>query len=765
MASKTHLQLFAQQLASWAEQIIENGRTPFRRVDLFHQLRTEAGSCQPPLIFWINRQSMIAGGLIFLPEMNNDKLFIREAAAAASLGLRNFVTWESETINIWEASPTENRRISSLPLPGANDPAIFHHRLYEIIDQLKLLSVTGRIAAQEVSPCYLLNLIDETLKLSQPALLEHCRLQRSEQASVLTAEEEAENWNRLSLLRLLCLQHWQQLPKHLPVEHFSLTLAEALTQLPSPLRESLLTLTPLPDKELPTESVVAFHHLMLRIQQIGWNQGKGAKGVLTLLLRDWYPDATGDPLNKVNRLLFHSQELAPRCQSEISHSGAQLAANTLWRTLQGHEHPVQKQGDAFIFSLPFEDQRLHANFYGTIRPEPALRRELSGYLRSSWPNRKLTIPGNLPFWATEATHILGLTVPNSEIELHLPDNWLTLLRYSFFTELLFANFAINSVECHDHGRHLLKLARRPNEGLTECKMLDGSQRSLDLGQEPELACSRLLYALELSPFLFELFCSQQLKSLDIESEELNEIAALICFSKSSLGQMLWFTQTGIAPPAVEPLFVTEALRFGWLIPDLLHLQELKRLTKDQPSTANLDVLVAQLLDIPHDEKFANNRQPQQNESPSKPANNALGEDLLRQLEIEGIPQFPQTYLYRLATGPLQSYRFTPPLYLKHEMLGLYELEDAQGKRFQVTGEETKDALLLAGNLMLTTLEIPQDRQQTAAMIDNYRQDLLQLQEKMTRLCHRHIAQLPAAQRLQKKLWQQLSLPPLKWLSS
>ncbi len=95
MSSRKHLQLFATQLATWAEQIIENGRTPFRRVDLFHPLQTSTGTCTPPLIFWINRQSMIAGGLVFLPDNTTDLSFETEAAAATALGLRHFVTWET----------------------------------------------------------------------------------------------------------------------------------------------------------------------------------------------------------------------------------------------------------------------------------------------------------------------------------------------------------------------------------------------------------------------------------------------------------------------------------------------------------------------------------------------------------------------------------------------------------------------------------------------------------------------------------------------
>jgi hypothetical protein len=764
MSANSNLQLFAQQLASWAEQIIENGRTPFRRVDLFHPLHTAAGPCSPPLIFWINRQSMIAGGIIFLPPANDDLSLKREAAAAAALGLRNFITWETESINIWETGPGENRRVSTLPLSAATEPAIFHHRLYEIIDQLKLLSVTGRIATQDISPYYLLNLIDETLHLAYPALLERCRLQRSEQAFVLPAEEEADNWNKLCILRLLCLLHWQRLPANLAVEHFSSTLGSDLDQLPAPLGECLQSLAPGPHEELPLESAVALHHLILRIQQIGWPKAEAEDNIFHLLLKNWYGPPKGYQTREAERFLLHSRELAPSCRCEISHSGAQLAANTLWRTLHLQPHPTQIQGGAFKVNLPFATQKLHANFHGSLRPEPVIKREMAGHLRSSWPNRKLAIPGNLPLWVSEAAHTLGLTAPNCALELHLPGNWLILIRDTFFAELLFTNFTLKTLEFQEDGRQLLKLGRRQNEELTLCFMPDGSQRTVELGQDPPLAHSRLRYALELSPRLFDLVKSGELKALAAAGEEQKETAALLYFSQSSLGRKLWGLQTGAMPPAEEELVVQEGLKFGWLVPDLFHLQDLKRLLNVQQSPAEIDLRIEHLLNLPKNESFDQGDYPAPHETQLKQVSRSFAEDLLHQLKIEGIPQFPQTYLYQLATGPLQQYQFTPPLKLNQELLGEYELEDAQGRKLQITGEETKDALLLASGLNLSSLEIPQDRQQTAAMIDRYRQDLLQLQEKMTRLCHQHIEQLPAAQRLQKKLWQQLPLPPLKWLS-
>ncbi len=769
MATNKHLQQFAEQLATWAEQIIENGRTPFRRVDLFHRLHTAAGPCRPPLIFWINRQSMIAGGLIFLPDSTTDKSYVKEAAAATALSLRHFVTWEREEIIIWEVTAPNPVRMASLPLAKTQAPAVFHHRLYELIDQLKLLSVTGRIAAPETSPFYLLNLLEETVKLSFPALLERCRLERSENASVLTAEEEAESWNRLTILRLLSLLHWKLLPNNLPVEQLLSQTENLLRQLPEPLGETFRALTPAATQELPSESAVAFHHLLLRLQQIGWhNQEQRGEKTLRALLKLWYAEAPQETdCKSKERLLVHSHELAPTCSREISYSGAQLAANTLKRVLDNLHHPAQLQGDTFKFSSAFQEKYLHANFFGSLRPESALRRELSGHLRNSWPNRRLIIPGNLPFWSLEAAHMLGLTANDGKLELHLPENWLQILEGTFFSELLFENFALSSVDCREKTRHLLRLTRRQEELSTQCLLADGRVRTLELGTNHNQSALRLRCALELPDLFYDLFMEQQLVPLSESGEQLEELNALAAYAKSRMGQQLWRQRTPHPLPNTTEKLLQEGKEIHWLIPETTHLKEFHQLLSQQQkcrTSLEPDELLAQVFGLPHNASIGQFQTPAREELGTKPINRNLSDDLLRQIERDGVPHFPQTYLYRQATGPLHSYRFVPPLRLRQELLGEYELEDTSGARFHVTGEETKDALLLASALGVTTLEIPEDRQQTAEMLDNYRLDLLKLQEKLTRLCLLHIEQPHVAQRLQKKLWQQLPLPPFKWLS-
>lgn len=770
MKSDDNLKLFARQLATWAEQIIENGRTPFRRVDLFPLLQTSEGPCHPPLIFWINRQSMIAGGLIFLPDGKSDTNFALESAAATALGIRHFVTWEADQINIWESGSAEVSLATTLQLNNTKDPSVFHHRLYELIDQLKLLSVTGRISAEETSRYYLLNLLNETLELSLPSLLEHCRQLRSEVTSMRAVDDRAQNWNRLTALRLLCLLNWNLLPGDLPVETLLTASGTLLDSLPQQLNHCLAQMDPSPGETLPRESTVAFRHLLLRLQQLRIHGRENRiEELLRLLLQHWYGEGQQDISNRdKGRLLLNSNELAPFCKREISYSGAQLAANALYRVLDQRNHPAQFQGDSFMFNQPFQENVIHANFHGNLRPEQSVRRELAGHLRNSWPNRHLVIPGHLPLWVIEATHLLGLSVKNGHIELHLPAGWLALIRNTFFCELLFSNFFLEAVTCQDNDRHLLVLQRRQTEGLTSCVLCDGTQRTLELGREPDRAAQNLTFALELPDIFYDLFAERQLIPLTPDSEEAQLTAPLQLFAKSELAKLLWslFSPADIPEEISELLSAGESL--GWLTPEALYLKELGRLMSQAPegsSHPDINKIIAQLFDFPVDTDYSQSHPSLQNGTNSNPVNRNLSEDLLQQLEISGIPYFPKTYLYRQATGPLKSYNFTPPLKLSNELLGQYELQDAAGLKIQIVGEETKEALLLASALGLTSIELPTDRQQTADMLDSYRQDLIDLHARIAQLCHRYIEQPQAVHRLQKKLWQQLPLPPLKWLSS
>ncbi|MBW2690276.1 MAG: hypothetical protein JRC99_10155, partial [Deltaproteobacteria bacterium] len=174
-----HLRQFAQQLATWTEAIIEHGRTPFRRVDTYPEIDTEQGLVQPPLVFWINRQSMMAGGILFLPENNLEVELKRGRDCASSLGLRHFVTWETDRVRIWQVEKDTTVEQQSFPLSSPKHPETFRYLLAEILDALKLLAVLGAIPTTDLSPWYFNNLFQISLQQALPPLIAAYRSQRS----------------------------------------------------------------------------------------------------------------------------------------------------------------------------------------------------------------------------------------------------------------------------------------------------------------------------------------------------------------------------------------------------------------------------------------------------------------------------------------------------------------------------------------------------------------------------------------------------------
>ncbi len=195
--NNTDLQKFARQLADWAELIITNGRTPFRKVTLYTPLQTEQGQLNPPLIFWINRQSMMAGGLILLPEKDLAAELERGRCCAEALALRHFVTWETDRVRIWQVDQQQIQQHREFLIDQLDRPESFRHLLNELLEALKLLTVLGMVPPGELSVHYLHNLFLATLEISFGPLLDYYRSQGALDNSLSNHDASAKGLSRL----------------------------------------------------------------------------------------------------------------------------------------------------------------------------------------------------------------------------------------------------------------------------------------------------------------------------------------------------------------------------------------------------------------------------------------------------------------------------------------------------------------------------------------------------------------------------------------
>ena len=99
------LEIFSRQIAAWAEDLLEHGRYPFRKISVAPRVMTPAGEIRPDLVLWINRPSCMAGGVLFLPRGDAQEHYPAYAQAAQSLGLTCFAAWDTHAIEIRSTSP------------------------------------------------------------------------------------------------------------------------------------------------------------------------------------------------------------------------------------------------------------------------------------------------------------------------------------------------------------------------------------------------------------------------------------------------------------------------------------------------------------------------------------------------------------------------------------------------------------------------------------------------------------------------------------
>lgn len=262
----------ARQLAQWAQEFLAGGRSPFRRVETFAPLLTASGKVSPPLLFWINRDSFMAGGAVFFPDRRDSAPLLQGRLAAEALGLNYYVAWEADAIDLWQQRGEGWEKAASLPVgrdrrPG---PADFHDALMRLMEEMKTFSVLGAIPPDSLSPWYLANLLSSTLASLLPPLTEHCRIHRAlgdHHQPTLSAERQALGKAMLTLTRIMALALHDLLPGAVQPQALESTIDKALAHLPACLAR-VLAITP-QEIPLPEGTLVRLHLLLHRLTQLG----------------------------------------------------------------------------------------------------------------------------------------------------------------------------------------------------------------------------------------------------------------------------------------------------------------------------------------------------------------------------------------------------------------------------------------------------------------------------------------------------------------
>ncbi len=761
------LQQFAKQLAAWTELIIEHGRTPFRRVDLYPQLHTEQGLLQPPLIFWINRQSMMAGGVLLLPEQNLEAELQRGRSCAEALGLRHFITWEVDQIRIWQLSGDQIEAHQDFNLGQNNHPDAYRQLLGEVLEALKLLAVLGMVPQADLSPHYLHNLLLTTLDLSLPSLVKSYRSHRAieGQNESDNADRDANEANRQLLLQLLALLWKRKLPDAILPDKLERAIELSLPKLPEQLRIPLSRIPTADALPIPHDSAVCFHHLLLRLRQLNWAQPpERALAALRLLIDNWYPETENIPQSTSLNIYPSCPQLSARNTTFLSDSPALLTATALLENLLEITPRMQHYGNLFQYGPNDLPNGLICGSLNKDRlPGRDERQQYSTLLRVSWPNRRFRLGNQTPMWLWETLHLLGLCAQQQKVLLTIPLAALQTPVDGPLWPLLLENYRFTQLKLLADNCVCLQLQREINpdpEQVLKVFSLD-SERTINLSKSPAQSRSQLLLALLLSTELYQVL-EEQLTWPDNESLSKKTKEGLTVYATSQLGSYLWQLLSNTPLPKTADDLEQQANWIAWPHPDHQVLTEMtKHPNSDIDSNRQLDDLLGKLdlTSLPLDETNDANQLPVAQPVVEKD----LKKYLIQKFTDEGIPAFPEQYLYFLEKPQMIRYQLPSPLKITSEFLGQIELEDDAGQKIQVYGKELAQTLILCSELGRTEVELPKDLDQLALLLNHYRQDLQRLQKQLNSRCFSRLESAKSARKLANNIWKKLPVPTIKWL--
>ncbi len=281
------LQQFRQQLASWIEARLESQRLPFQRLELCPRTLTDQGRLVPDLVLWINRDSQLAGSMILLPDVVNAQVLSEGVSLANALGLGHFTTWAAREVSIWSVSSGEATLLDDFDLPPANriTPDDFQQTLDDLLERLKVVTVTSAPPTATYSEHYFANLCLRNLQELAPGLTISARLTAGRTADDEWVEQAPREKAWMSLWRLLFLLQQKRLPPGLQPDRLEFAIHYALSDLIKDQHPWLAIQEGEPP--LPEDDAVRLHHLAGRLRQLGWpHNDQHAEEMVSLLINE-----------------------------------------------------------------------------------------------------------------------------------------------------------------------------------------------------------------------------------------------------------------------------------------------------------------------------------------------------------------------------------------------------------------------------------------------------------------------------------------------
>jgi hypothetical protein len=768
---KQHLQQFAQQLATWTAEIIDRGRTPFRRVETCAQIETEVGSIEIALIFWINRQSLMAGGLVLIPEDSLEEDLERGRHAAQSLGLSHFVTWEKTQVRIWHCEQSGISEQQVFPLKDPNYLETFRFVLEDLLEALKLTAVLGAVPVPKLSASYFHNLAQITLQRALPSLVEAYRSHRSGDGQNLNMDIDtcAKETSHQILLQILALLWLGDIPATILPENLQQTLESAIKQLPEGIREPL-SLKALEDAPaLPLEASVSFHHFLLRLRQLSWDSTNGRiKKTLSSLSNVWFPVPNS---NHVNCITCLYPVAPPMMQVELvlSESPSLLSMTAL----QHYYDETQPLALKFNHMFKLDKESFpHSAVTARLLNERTLttqeRGEFVTQLRKSWPHRRFKIKTGQPFWLWEFIHLLGICQQKQPIDLLIPHAALQTAADGYIWTLLSEQYCIHNIQKNDKNLKI-ELSRNPQKETPALVHYQAQIREITVTTSIDQFRNNLLLALELPQTIYRLI-GQELIWLKPTEQSIASVTGMEIYQQTRCYQLIESIVASSRLDITNQSTADEDISLSFPWPETTLLKQLfdeQQTTTTSDHNKTTDQLLADILFCPEVEEIELPSRPRRTREYDKnaPDQKQLKSFILQQAEGFGIPNFPEQYLYFLEDPKMKSYKIVPPLTEINQFLGEFTLEDAQGQTINGFGEELKLALLFCSQTEKERFELPSDREQLNIMLQHYKKDLLSLYEHIGNITYSHHENAKEARKLLGKAWKKLNLPTPAWFKN
>lgn len=767
--NESELRDFCRQLAIWAESALDQGRYPFRKVEQWLPLLTPAGKEPAPLVLWINRDSFMAGGVLFFPPRDCSAAIAAGARCAEALGLAHFTLWTRQRLEFWELAsdtPRLQRSVAAPHGPGIT-PEDFRDTLETVLQEIKVQSVLAPVPPGRLSPFYFANLCQAALHDTLPALTVAARLSgpRRTTAGIASAEARAMAKGFLTILRLLTLVAFDLLPPSVPPEGLERAGRFALQTLPLPLATTLAA-----DDEIPLgpAETVRFHHLFRRLGQVQLGSDPArTRRIIELLLQLHARALGGHPLPPCSDLDGTDLLLNPEVPQANGKSTQEVAPRPLLAAFSLHRalSPAGANPLQAVTPMALDNSRTPHGVLGTLTGAapllPQERSEFVAHLRLSWPTRRWQLPSDTPRWGWEVLHLLGLAAPTARFDLFVPSNWLDSEFAAWFCTFLACESDWQRLEVDGHFFRI-QLVKQPPEttGLAVSGLFGTRNIAAELLQHQ--LQFRIRHALHLPADFYRLLETKLLQLPDDTLDATGRRGAAL-FACSSIGRelqkALGIPLPAAGSPAIAPdglplpkatvlCALADAFPVDVPMPEerALHF-ELARLFPEISQLATVSILES---GTAHQRRSRHNGQASTLE---------LVDILAGEVFREGLPVFPEQYLYAYYRPELAEFTFTPPLTLGDTFFDQITLLCGDGGTLTVEGRETAEALLLLAATGATSANLPLDRGIMTEILTRYRTDLLRLLENLRQHAYHLAADAAGAERLIARTWASRRLPP------